>query len=280
MTAGAVDLSQGTPGAAPPPAPTGTRWWSTTSARAITGLLVFMLFLEVLPRVGVVDSQFVPPFSEMMRALLDELSNPDFWTALSNTMRGWAIGFSISMVAAVACGILIGSNHFLREFTASTIEFLRPIPSVALIPLAVLLFGTDMRATLVLVVYAAFWQVLVQVLYGVQDVDPVAAQTAKVYRFRPQTFVRTVVWPTALPYIMTGFRLAAIVALVLEMTGELIIGTPGIGLRIATAQSAGAVPSMYALVIVTGLLGVGMNFAARLIQERTLRWHPSIRGDV
>ena len=57
-----------------------------------------------------------------------------------------------------------------------------------------------------------------------------------------------VIWPTALPYIMTGFRLAAIVALVLEMTGELIIGTPGIGLRIATAQSAGAVPTMYALV--------------------------------
>ena len=278
MAASAVEEREG-PTTAPPALP-GVPWWSTTSVRAITGLVVFMALLEVLPRIGVIDRQFVPPFSEMVRALIDELRNPDFWTALVNTMRGWAIGFSISMVAAVGCGILIGSNHFLRDFTASTIEFLRPIPSVALIPLAVLLFGTDMRATLMLVIYAAFWQVLVQVLYGVQDVDPVAQQTAKVYRFRPQTYVRMVIWPTALPYIMTGFRLAAIVALVLEMTGELIIGTPGIGLRIAVAQSAGDVPTMYALVIVTGLLGVGMNFAARAIQEHTLSWHPSIRGDV
>lgn len=265
---------------APASVASGPRWWSTSGARAATGLIVFMLLLEVLPRTGIIDRQFVPPFSEMMTALLDELRNPGFWEALLNTMRGWAIGFSVAMVAAITCGIVIGSNTFLREFTSSTVEFLRPIPSVALIPLAVLLFGTDMRATLLLVIYAAFWQVLVQVLYGVQDVDPVAQQTARVYRFRPLTYVRTVIWPTALPYVMTGFRLAAIVALVLEMTGELIIGTPGIGLRIATAQSAGAVPSMYALVIVTGLLGVGMNTAARLIQERTLSWHPSVRGDL
>ena len=276
MALAGVETTLGGPTAGPP----GTSWRSSTGARAITGLVVFVVLMEVLPRLGLVDRQFVPPFSEMMGALFDELRNPDFWTALVNTLRGWAIGFSIAMVSAVACGILIGSNHFLRDFTASTIEFLRPIPSVALIPLAVLLFGTDMRATLVLVVYAAFWQVLVQVLYGVQDVDPVAQQTAKVYRFRRHTYVRTVIWPTALPYIMTGFRLAAIVALVLEMTGELIIGTPGIGLRIATAQSAGAVTTMYALVIVTGLLGVGMNTVARLIQERTLSWHPSIRGDI
>ena len=70
----------------------------------------------------------------------------------------------------------------LRAATASTIEFLRPIPSVALIPLAVVLYGTGMRSTLLLVVYASFWQVLVQVLHGVADVDPVARETAQSYR--------------------------------------------------------------------------------------------------
>src|SRR5690606_9768643 len=133
------------------------------------------------------------------------------------------------LVAGVVLGIVIGSAPLLRAATASTIEFLRPIPSVALIPLAVLLFGTDMRSTLLLVVYASFWQVLVQVLYGVRDVDPVADQTARMYRFRPLTRVRKVIWPTALPYVMTGFRLGASVALILEITGELIIGSPGLG---------------------------------------------------
>ena len=77
---------------------------------------------------------------------------------------------------------MIGAVPVLRAATASTIEFLRPIPSVALIPLVVVLLGTGMASTLVLVVYASFWQVLVQVLYGVADVDPVARDTAGRYR--------------------------------------------------------------------------------------------------
>jgi ABC-type nitrate/sulfonate/bicarbonate transport system permease component len=176
-------------------------------------------------------------------------------------------------------GVVIGSIPMLRAATNSTIEFLRPIPSVALIPLAVLLYGTDMRATLLLVVYASFWQVLVQVLYGVQDVDPVARETSRSYRFRTLTRVRTVIWPTALPYVVTGFRLAAAVALILEVTGELIIGSPGLGNLIAVAQSSGAVASMYALVVVTGLIGVTVNVVARQVERRVLRWHPSIRRE-
>ena len=106
-------------------------------------------------------------------------------------------------------GVVIGVVPYLREATASTIEFLRPIPSVALIPLAVLLFGTELRSMLLLVVYASFWQVLIQVLYGVQDVDPVAEETARSYGLGTWARVRHVLWPTALPYVMTGVRLAA-----------------------------------------------------------------------
>jgi ABC-type nitrate/sulfonate/bicarbonate transport system permease component len=121
--------------------------------------------------------------------------------------------------------------------------------------------------------------VLVQVLYGVQDVDPVARDTARTYRFRTLTQARTVIWPTALPYVVTGFRLASAVALILTVTGELIIGTPGLGKLLAVAQQSGAVASMYALVIVTGLLGIAVNIFARLVERRVLRWHPSIRRE-
>lgn len=79
-------------------------------------------------------------------------------------------------------GVVIGSVPVLRSVTASTIEFLRPIPSMALIPVAVLLYGTDLESTLLLVVYASFWQVLVQVLAGTQDVDPVAHDTTLSYQ--------------------------------------------------------------------------------------------------
>ncbi|WP_433362846.1 ABC transporter permease [Streptosporangium sp. CA-115845] len=246
----------------------------------LIGLTGFVAILELVPRAGLVDERFLPPFSDMLSALVEQAGTAEFWQALLETLRGWAIGLSIAMAAGVLLGILIGGVPLLRAAMTSTIEFLRPIPSVALIPLAVLLFGTDMRSTLLLVVYAAFWQVLVQVLYGVRDVDPVARETARSYRFGPLTQVRTVIWPTALPYVMTGFRLGAAVALILEITGELIIGSPGLGRQIAVAQTSGAVASMYALVIVVGLVGVVVNVIARAGERRSLRWHPSIRTEV
>ena len=128
--------------------------------------------------------------------------------------------------------------------------------------------------------YASFWQVLLQVLHGVQDVDPVARETARSFRFRKLSEVTTAIWPTALPYVATGIRLAASVALILEVTGELIIGTPGLGRLISVAQTSGAVTTVYALVVVTGIIGVLVNVLARAAEKRVLRWHPSMRLEV
>lgn len=248
--------------------------------RGVLGLLGLVLLLEVVPRAGLVPARFLPPSSTVAGALVTELATGDFWSSLAGTVRGWALGLAIAVVAGVTLGVLIGSVPPLRAVTASSIEFLRPIPSVALIPLAVLLFGTDLRSTLLLVGYAAFWQVLIQVLSGVADVDPVARDTARSYGLGRVARVRYVTWPTALPYVLTGVRLAAAVALVLAITAELIIGTPGLGNRIAVAQSSGAVATTYALIVVTGLLGVLVNVGARLLERRVLAWHPSVRGDV
>ncbi len=163
--------------------------------------------------------------------------------------------------------------------THSTIEFLRPIPSVALIPLAVLLFGSQIQSTLVLVVYASFWPVLIQVLYGVQDVDPVARETARSYGLGTWAQIRYVTWPTTLPYLMTGIRLAAAVALILAITSEVAIDTQGLGKEITDTESGGAVAVMYAYVIVAGIIGVIVNLGARALERRVLAWHPSMRLD-
>ena len=256
-----------------------------TSRRArwgqgLIGLAALMVVLEMLPRVGLVSARYLPPFSTMVEALSEELGQPAFWSALLETVKAWGVGLAIALVLGITLGLVIGSVPLLRTMTSSTIEFLRPIPSVALIPLVVLMFGTRIESTLVLVVYASVWQVLIQVLYGVQDVDPVVRETARSYRFRPLSLVRHVIWPTALPYVMTGFRLAATVALVLTITAELVIGSPGLGKEIAVAQSSGAVASMYALVIVTGILGVLVNLLVRALERRTLAWHPSFRAEV
>ncbi|MFI8092160.1 ABC transporter permease [Streptomyces sp. NPDC086080] len=248
-------------------------------ALGLAGVATLLAVLELIPRAGLVDRRFLPTSSEIIASLADRVGTGEFWVALRQTVTTWGTGLVIALVAGVVLGVVIGMVPFLRAATASTIEFFRPVPSVALIPVAVVLYGTGMASTLLLVVYASFWQVLVQVLSGVQDVDPVASDTARSYRFSLWTRVRTVIWPTTLPYAMTGLRLAASVALILTVTGELLIGTPGLGSLISRAQSSGAVTSMYALIVVTGLLGVALNLLARVVESKTLFWHPSIRGE-
>nr|WP_093906056.1 ABC transporter permease [Streptomyces sp. cf386] len=249
-------------------------------ALGAAGLAAFLALGEAVPRLGLVKEAYFPPTSRIADALADEAADSAFWTALGDTLTGWALGLAIASCAGIVIGVLVSVVPYLREATASTIEFLRPIPSVALIPLAVLLYGTELRSVLLLVIYASFWQVLIQVLYGVQDVDPVAEETARSYGLGTWARIRHVLWPTALPYVMTGVRLAAAVALILAITAELVVGAPGLGKRIGVAQASQAVPEMYALIVVTGLLGLLINVGARTVERRALAWHQSVRGEV
>lgn len=250
-----------------------------TAALGLAGLACLFAVAEAVPRLGLVDPRHLPPATAVLRRLAAELGDATLWTALGETLRAWALGLAIACCLAVALGVLIDAVPGLRAATASTVEFLRPIPSVALIPLATLLFGAETGSTLLLVVYASFWQVLIQVLYGVADVDPVARDTARSYRFGRWARLRHLVWPTALPYVMTGLRLAAAVAFILAVTAELVIGSPGLGLRIQLAQSGGAVTEVYALIVLAGLVGVGVNAAVRAVERRVLAWHPSVRSE-
>ncbi|ASW57659.1 ABC transporter permease [Plantactinospora sp. KBS50] len=244
------------------------------------GLGVFLLAGELVPRIGLVSPDYLPPTSRIAATGIDLLGSGAFWTAVGDTVHGWFLGLALAVALGTVLGFAIGMLPPLREATSSTIEFLRPIPSVALIPLAVLLFGADLRSVLLLVTYAAFWQVLIQVLYGVRDVDPVATDTARVFGLGRWGRIRYVTWPTALPYLLTGVRLAAAVALILAVTAELVIGAPGLGNEIGVAQTGGAVPTVYALVAATGLLGVAVNGCTRLLERRLLAWHPSVRREV
>ena len=243
------------------------------------GLAGVAAVFEIIPRAGLVSPRYLPPTSAMLEALGREAATAAFWRALLDTARGWALGLAIAVAAGAVAGVVIGSRRGLRAATASTIEFLRPIPSVALIPVAVLLYGAQLRSTLLLVVYASFWPVLLQVIHGVADVDPVARDTALSYRLSRWVTIRHLILPTALPYLMTGVRLSAAVALILAITAELVIGAPGLGHEIEVARASSAVPVLYALIFVVGLLGVAVNVGFRALERRVLAWHPSVRRE-
>jgi ABC-type nitrate/sulfonate/bicarbonate transport system permease component len=246
----------------------------------IAGLLGFAVLLEVVPRLLGLREDVLPPLSSILAALADEVRADAFWSAMGATLLQWGLGLTIAAVAGISIGFALGAVPMLQRLTATTIEFLRPIPSVALVPLAVLVLGTQLRSALLLVVYASFWQVLVQTINGVADVDPVAHDTARAFGLGRFERLRYVMWPTALPYVVTGLRLAASVALILAITAELVIGSPGLGREITAAQSGGAVPLTYGLVLVTGLIGVVVNTVMRAFERRALQWHVSQRVEV
>ena len=245
---------------------------------SVSGFLLLAVIWEAAPRLGIADPRFFPPFSALIVELFNLIGTQEFWAYLASTMRTWAIGLMVATSAGIIGGLVIGLVPGARKYTHSTIEFLRPIPSVALIPGVILIFGSRYQSGVVLITYAAFWQVLLQMLYGLNDVDAVARDTARSFRFSTTGFIVHVAWPTLLPFLFTGIRLAASIALVLAVTAEMVIGTFGIGRGIVVAQNSDAIPTMYALVIVTGLMGVGINVAARMIEKRVLRWHPSVRN--
>ena len=94
-------------------------------------------------------------------------------------MRGWALGLAIATVLAVPLGILLGASDFAGRAFRVPIEFLRPIPSAVLIPLLFLTLGPSLKSEVFLAAFGAFWPLLVQTIYGVRDVDPVAIDTAR-----------------------------------------------------------------------------------------------------
>jgi ABC-type nitrate/sulfonate/bicarbonate transport system permease component len=246
----------------------------------LLGILAFLALWQLAATVGWVNGKYVPPPTEVFAALGRMALDLHYWRTICNTLITWAIGLSIAGVLALVLGTVIGLIPWLRRYTRSTVEFLRPIPSVAIIPLAILMFGYDREASLLIVVFATFWQIFIQVLYGVADVDPVARDTQRSFGISaPSRFVHLVL-PTALPYIMTGVRLGATVALILTVTGELLIQVEGIGRLLTQRATAADYPGVYALVVTAGLLALVINTVVRVVERRVLAWHASVRSEV
>ena len=232
---------------------------------------------EAAVRSGALSDTSFPPMTETVAELGRQLGTGAFWTALLNTLQGWALGLGLAILLAVPAGILVGSCRLAYRALRVPIEFLRPFPSVALIALAVLVYGTGLESKVFLAVFASFWPLFVQTMYGVQDVDPVVTDTARSFGLGRFERIWRIRLPSAVPYIATGVRISSAVALILAVTAELVIGSAGLGRSISVAQSGGAIDVMYALIIATGILGWLLNILATRGERRVLHWHPSQR---
>jgi ABC-type nitrate/sulfonate/bicarbonate transport system permease component len=198
--------------------------------------------------------------------------------AIGQTLQGWALGLGIAAALAIPLGLVIGSSRPLYRSLRMVIEFLRPVPSVALVPLAILAFGTGLQSKVFLAAFASFWVLLVQTIYGAQAVDAVAMDTARSFGCSRGARLLRVTLPSAMPYVVTGLRMASSVALILAVTAELVVGSPGLGRSINLARSGGNAALMDTLIVVTGMLGWLLSDLLARAERRALRWHPSHRS--
>jgi ABC-type nitrate/sulfonate/bicarbonate transport system permease component len=232
---------------------------------------------QLVVGIGLLNQDHVPPMTDTVGELASLVGESDFWSAVGSTLQGWALGLGIAAALAIPLGIAIGSSPLAYRSVRFVVEFLRPIPSVALVPLAVLIYGVGLESKVFLAAFASFWPLFVQTLYGVQDVDPVATDTARSFGLGRFERLWRVKLPSAVPYIATGLRISSAVALILAVTAEIVIGSAGLGRQINVARQGGAIELMYALIITTGLLGWLLNIAATQAERRVLHWHPSQR---
>jgi ABC-type nitrate/sulfonate/bicarbonate transport system permease component len=250
--------------------------WRRVSS--LGGTLTVLVVFEILARSEILPSRYLPAPSTVAASLVQLLGGGQAWMAIGLTLLGWALGLGIAIIIAVPLGMLLGTSELAYRATRAIVEFMRPVPSVALVPLTFLIFkpGT-IDGKVFLAAFAAIWPLLVQTIYGVRSINPLQIATAQSFQIgRWETFTR-VVLPGSVPYLATGVRISSSVALILAVTGEIITGAPGIGLQINLASEGGVVNSMYAYVVIAGALGLALNSVFAALERRVLHWHSSHR---
>jgi NitT/TauT family transport system permease protein len=244
-------------------------------ARGTAGVAVFLLLAEAAGRLGLISRAALPLTSAVLARAVLLAGNPRFLADFGATVEAWAAGMAITVAAGVPLGVLLGSLPGVRAATTAIVEFLRPIPSVALILLVSLLLGPGLRMSVTLIVYGAIWPVLYNTIAGIGDADPLAKETNLAFGFSRLATIRMVSLPSAAPFIATGVRVAASFAFVVAVAVELIgTGMAGIGAFAAQEENgAGDLTVMIAIAVWAGLIGLAVNAAFVTAERRLFGWH-------
>lgn len=244
--------------------------------RGAIGVLVFLLVGEVLGRAGLVDRTYLPPSSTVVAHVARLLIDGGFLSDIAFSLTAWATGLLIAMVIAIPAGLVLGSLPIVNSAVRMLVEFLRPIPAVALAPLVILMIADQGQMERVLAAYAATWPILMNTIYGVADVDPVARDMARCFGFGRFAILGRVTLPSVAPFVATGVRVASSVALIVTISTELVSGggSHGIGLFVLNASGdPDGAGDVFAAVAITGMLGLLFDSLLRYVERRMFRWN-------
>jgi NitT/TauT family transport system permease protein len=242
------------------------------------GLAAAFGLAELIVWAGRVDPAVFPLPSTVLGQAVSLAANSAFGAAVGSTMAAWGEAMVITVAIAVPAGVLLGMLPPVESAVRPVIEFLRPLPSVVLVPLVLLIVQNTVGTEVVIIVLATVWPVLINTVYGLREVDPEAKETLRSFGFGPLAVTYRVSLPSAAPFIATGIRIAASLAFVVAIAVELVgVGMNGLGAFAGQAQSGtDAVPVMIAVALWAGIIGLALNAVFVGAERRAFRWHHAL----
>jgi len=247
------------------------------------GLLVIVVILvgwELLSRSDSALGALFPPFSQVVASYGDLVTTGFIHVTLQEhtlvSLVRYAEGYALALVIAIPMGLLLGYLPKLHDLFEPAIELMRPMPSVAIIPILWLILGmlTDLWR-IAIIAYACTWPILINTMDGVHNADPVLINTARTFGFtRRQTLTR-IILPSAAPLVVSGMRVSIATALIIVIGSEMIFSgnSMGLGYLIWQSMQVGLYEFTYASIIFTVLLGYAINFIYVKIEHRMMAWH-------
>jgi sulfonate transport system permease protein len=250
----------GQPGTTAGPAPAGgpaprkrVRWLNPTGLAVAVGLLAVW---QVLVSSGLLALNYLPSPIQIAGAFgaLDDLG-----ASLGHTLWVALIAFAVALVAGLVIGLALGLLEPVRVFGLASLDVLRTLPVVALMPVALLIWGPSPLTEVIVASYSAAWPIVVNVAGGVRTIHPQLREVARTMRLSRRDELVKVVVPAVVPAVLVGARLALTSALVIAIVAEMLVNPNGLGWSLVQAQNGLQPARMWAYVIVIGVVGLLAN---------------------
>ena len=223
------------------------------------------MLLAALWQLGVsthaITVQYLPAPIDIVRAIGDLAQSGALVSNFSHTLYVTLIGWAMASVLGVAFGLMLGLSTVAWRYSMATVEFLRALPAIAFVPLAVLLLGFSIKMELVVIVYVSVWPIIIGTIHGARQVSPLHLDLARMLDMSGWTQIRRLVLPTAAPFVFVGLQFSLSLALALALVAEMVGNPVGVGQALIVAQNTLHAPEMFAYVILVGILGVLLNAA-------------------
>lgn len=223
---------------------------------------------EAAVRTGMLEFQYLPAPSAIGGGIGTVVSSGELATSTLHTLRVTLLGWLLASVLGAGMGVVLGLSNTAWRYSMASIEVMRAIPPVTLVPVALLVFGFSVRMELTIILFVSAWPVLVNTIDGVRGVRSELIDVARMLRMAPASRIGKIVLPAALPSIVVGLRLALSLSLVLAVVAEMIGNPSGLGNALVRSSQALRPEEMFAYVFAIGLLGVALNAGLQRLVAR------------